>query len=251
MKRICFSIVTIIIALTTNISKAETGVASFDFTANSWGFPVCSSLSDISSYYISPETKIQNNGITITLAPSPYKISSKYIANWRSDINALYYNTYSHFIIKTNVSDAVISNVEIRFADGQNGGRGYFFDTWQNSRKDLNNKYTLSNDLGTLDLNGESFSEIHWLMNQNDGAKLQIKEIIITYNSITSTINNISTDFTINTINGGIIVDGNPNDICIYNISGAMISHGKKEIICPSGIYIVKVDGKARKVIVK
>ena len=249
MKRLFLYILAIIAF--TNIVKAETGTASFDFSINSWGLPACPGLSEISSYNISAETKLQDNGVTITLAPSPYKISSKYVGNWRSDINALYYNTYSHFVIKTNDAESVISKIDITFADGQNGGRGYFYDTWQTNKVNLNNKYTLTGDYGSLDLTCENYSEIHWLCNQNDGAKLQIKKIVVSYNSVTSAIDNVSNSNIVTTFKGGIKINGKYTNISVYNISGSMISKNQNEINCPAGIYIVKIDGKAIKVIVK
>lgn len=51
---------------------------------------------------------------------------------------------------------------------------------------------------------------------------------------------------------GEIIIVGDANDVEVYNIAGALIEKGDlTNIACSTGIYVVKVDGKAQKVIVK
>lgn len=253
MKRIIPTALAIIALLMPITAKAETKTATFDFSVNTYGFPSCPGISETgsSSYIISPETAISNNGVTITLAPSPYKAGSKYIANWRSDINALYYNNLSHFIIKTSETGASITNVTITFSNGKNGSRSYFYDTWQSSRVDLSSYYTLKDDIGTLDLSTQKYSVIQWFNNQAQ-AELYIKKIEVSYNMITSGIEN-ATDSSFKVIagKGNIRIDGNANNIQIYNIGGAMISQNRCSIECQPGIYIVKVNGIAKKVIVK
>ncbi len=53
-------------------------------------------------------------------------------------------------------------------------------------------------------------------------------------------------------LDGEIAIIGNATDVEVYTIGGALMSKGEVENIpCAAGIYIVKVDGKAQKVIVK
>lgn len=253
MKKIFFTVfVSVLLSVTGN---AETKTATFDFTSNSYGFPACPNLDDIGSkeYIINSETVITNNDISIILAPSPFKTGTKYIVNWRSDLNALYYNNLSHFIIKVNETGATISKVTMTFANGYNGGRSYFFNTWQNStenpRIDLSSNYTLNNDIGTLDISNLSLTETHWYCQTK--TELRIKKIEVEYNLVASGIENPSNINKIITNKGCISVTGDYKSIQVYNISGSMISQGESFINCQPGIYIVKVDGIAKKVIVK
>ena len=66
-------------------------------------------------------------------------------------------------------------------------------------------------------------------------------------NSVESTDINV---VSINVINGAIEVNG-ASEIEIYTIGGSVISKGAAKVACPVGMYIVKADGKAYKVIVK
>jgi hypothetical protein len=50
---------------------------------------------------------------------------------------------------------------------------------------------------------------------------------------------------------GKITVEGTARDIAVYTISGAMVSRDRATISCAPGIYIVKVDGKSYKTIVR
>lgn len=255
MKRIISMALAIIALLIPITANAETMTATFDFSVNSYGFPACPNVNEIGSkeYIISPETEITNNDISMVLAPSPFKAGTNYIVNWRSDLNALYYNNLSHFIIKVNESGSTISKVTLTFANGYHGGRSYFFNTWQNStnnpRIDLSSNYALNNDIGTLDISSQSLAEIHWYCQTK--AELHIKKIEVIYSLITSGVESVEESNKIIANNGVIRILGNPKSIQVYNISGSMISQGKNTINCQPGIYIVKVDEKARKVIVK
>lgn len=50
---------------------------------------------------------------------------------------------------------------------------------------------------------------------------------------------------------GEINVEGEASAIEVYNAGGALISNGSANVKCAPGLYIVRVDGKATKVIVK
>lgn len=255
MKKFFFTIFAFaLIALSGN---AETKTATFDFSSNNYNFPECPDISDSSNGDLAISNgdagyEITDKGISIILAPQPYKKSTgNYYTMWRSDIKVLFYDTFSHFVIKTNEVGSIITQVIITFANEKNGGTGYFFDTWSPSKKKAVGSYSLSNDVGTLDLSNETYSEIHWLCNQA-ATELHIKKIEVSYSLDTSALSNISND--VNKViasNGAIRVEGEYKSIQVFNISGSMISQGKSTINCQPGIYIVKVDGKAKKVIVR
>lgn len=50
---------------------------------------------------------------------------------------------------------------------------------------------------------------------------------------------------------GMITVEGDASDIAVYTMSGALVSAGERSVDCAAGLYIVKVDGTATKVLVK
>lgn len=252
MKTLRFVLFTISMLMGYHYTSAETITATFDFSSNNYGLPECPNIGEIGSseYVIKSETVISNNGVSIILAPSPYKASTKYVANWRGDLNALYYNNLSHFTIKTTESGAMLNNVTITFANGMNGNTSYFYNTYTQDKVRLNN-YTLTGDIGTLDLSSTKYSEIHWF-NSTDKKELQIKKIEVTYIIDTSALNNAyNNGYKIIANNGTIKVFGDYNTIEVYNISGAMISQNKSIIECPMGIYIVKVNDVAQKVVVR
>ena len=51
--------------------------------------------------------------------------------------------------------------------------------------------------------------------------------------------------------NGVINIVGEASNIAVYTAAGALVSTGKTTVECGAGLYIVNVDGKATKVIVK
>lgn len=72
---------------------------------------------------------------------------------------------------------------------------------------------------------------------------------------VEATITNIE-DITSNSTvivsnNGAIEVIGEASNIEVYSMSGSLVSKNVAKTICPNGVYIVKVDGKASKVVVK
>jgi hypothetical protein len=50
---------------------------------------------------------------------------------------------------------------------------------------------------------------------------------------------------------GEVYISGNPESIQIYTANGILVSENSKRFQCPSGIYIVIVDGETRKVAVR
>ena len=50
---------------------------------------------------------------------------------------------------------------------------------------------------------------------------------------------------------GEINVIGNANSVEVYNVGGILISKDEMNVKCNAGIYLVKVDGKVSKVIVR
>ena len=51
--------------------------------------------------------------------------------------------------------------------------------------------------------------------------------------------------------NGSISVLGQAKDIKVYNINGTLVSSNAAQVECATGLYIVVVDGKASKVVVR
>lgn len=47
---------------------------------------------------------------------------------------------------------------------------------------------------------------------------------------------------------GELYISGDPESIRIYTANGILVSENRKSFQCPSGIYIVIVDGETRKV---
>lgn len=226
---------------------AETQTATFDFSENSYNFPVCTTISEIVSKRIDVDTKITENGITMTLAPSPYG-GENWEPCWYKPYGALYFNYNSSFSLTTIQPNDVIKQVVVTFADGMTGTKSYFIESFKTFKSV--NTYTLNNNVGTLDLSSNSFSEIGWYCRNN---KIQIKKIEILYeiDPATSVTETIIDDFSIETGSGFINISGNYDSIEIYNISGMLISKNNTNTHCRPGIYIVKANGKAQKVIVK
>ena len=51
---------------------------------------------------------------------------------------------------------------------------------------------------------------------------------------------------------GRILIVGNADNVEVYNIGGCVVAKGNlTEVTCPQGVYIVRIDGKAHKVVVK
>lgn len=50
---------------------------------------------------------------------------------------------------------------------------------------------------------------------------------------------------------GGITISGNVGCMNVYTTGGALVASGMETVECPAGVYVVTVDGKAYKVIVK
>ncbi len=237
-----------LIANCTYFIYAETRTATFDFTVNSYGFPECTSISEIITKRIEMDTKIEENGISMTLAPSPYG-GDKFPPCWYQPYCALYFHYNSSFALSTIQPTDIIKQVVITFADGMSGTKGYFIDSF---KKFLPlNTYTLINNIGTLDLSDQKYSGVGWYCTKE--AKLQIKQINVLYevDPATSVTETVATDYQLEIRNGFINILGNYNTIEIYNISGSLISRNKTNTNCRPGIYIVKIDGKAQKVLVK
>lgn len=51
---------------------------------------------------------------------------------------------------------------------------------------------------------------------------------------------------------GRIVIAGDADNVEVYNIGGSVVAKGNlTEVTCPQGVYIVRIDGKAHKVVVK
>ncbi len=53
------------------------------------------------------------------------------------------------------------------------------------------------------------------------------------------------------TMDGKIFVEGEAQNIAVYNIAGALVSANETEVNVPAGVYVVNVDGNATKVLVR
>jgi hypothetical protein len=68
----------------------------------------------------------------------------------------------------------------------------------------------------------------------------------------TGTINNAApTNANVRTFNGGIAVNGAWKTIDIFNTAGQVVSHNRATVNCQPGAYLIKVDNKVTKVIVR
>lgn len=51
---------------------------------------------------------------------------------------------------------------------------------------------------------------------------------------------------------GRIVIAGDADNVEVYNIGGCVVAKGNlTEVTCPQGVYIVRIDGKSHKVVVK
>ena len=227
---------------------AETQTATFDFSTNSYTFPECTSISDLITKRIDANTEIENNGVTLTLSADPFGNADKYSTNWYRPYQALYCHYKSFFYITLNQSDTNFKTVTMTFANGMNGKECYFYGSIQ---KDAVGTYTLNDDIGVLEFGDSKYTTICWWCSIDNS--IQIKKINVEYNILnpTGSINSISEGVRISTTDGFIRINGNYKCLDVYNISGLLISHNKREIKCSPGIYIVRVDGNAQKVIVR
>lgn len=226
---------------------AETKTATFDFTINSYNFPECTSKGEILTKRIPTDTKIEENGISMILAPSPNG-GSNFAPCWYKPDNVLYFYKDSSFTLSAIQANDVIKQVVITFTDGMSETKSYFIESFKNFAAITT--YTFSNNVGTLEINDKSLSEVSWYCKDNP---IQIKKIEVLYevDPATSVTETIAQDYRLETGSGYINVMGKYTSIEVYNISGCLISKNNAIVYCHPGIYIVKVDGKARKVIVK
>lgn len=227
--------------------SAETKTATFDFTTNAYELNYMESSGGVPNY-LTESVVLTENGASISLFTYPGN-GNGYEVTWRKDLAALYYPKLQ-FIIFNIDKEAKFKTISMTF-DGEYNANGKNFYT--------NKKYVFLSDLpykmvdntGTIDFTGTEHYSVCWQNNQVE--RLVIKQIVVTYDDGTSaSIDNANTDS--NSVVGGvgtINVTGTYSSIAVYNIGGVMIAKDKPSVNCPAGIYIVKVDGKARKVIVK
>jgi hypothetical protein len=68
----------------------------------------------------------------------------------------------------------------------------------------------------------------------------------------TGIINNVApTNANVRTFNGGIAVSGAWKTIDVFNTAGQAVSHNRATVNCQPGAYLIKVDNKVTKVIVR
>lgn len=229
---------------------AVTKTAIFDFSTNSYELPYMESAGGVPNYLKQAQT-ISENGISITLFDNPCTGDS-YRVTWRQDLAALYFPKYQ-FIVFSAESNSQIKSISMTF-DGDNNANGKNFyitnrDNGYTSLSDL--PYSFVENIGNIDLSAKQLSSVCWQNNQIN--KLVIKSITVTYDDGISTgIAEAEQNlYKIIGQKGSISITGDYSTVAVYNIGGVMIAKDQSTVNCPAGIYIVKVDGKANKVIVK
>ncbi len=71
------------------------------------------------------------------------------------------------------------------------------------------------------------------------------------FDVVASVDNAFADSYSVSVSKGFIEITGSADTIEVYTIGGALISKDSAKIACSTGMYIVKVDGKATKVVVK
>lgn len=252
-------------------ASAETRTATFDFTENNYGFPEVESASTTynSTNMISEDTYISSSDELVSIVINPKKNSSGqgygginylFAGVWRSDLKVLYYESKSDINFWANQDEVTIDKIIVTFDGEYNGTYGtdnnqvvnFFCKENYLYNKNTVGTYTLVDNIGTLELADSELSKVCWYCNVENN-KLRIKRIDIEYitSTPTSVFNTVKSDYNVSSGTGTINVTGNYKTIDVYNIGGSLISKNEPNIYCHPGIYIVKVDGKAQKVIVK
>lgn len=225
-------------------ARGETKTAEFDFSANAYGFPE----------YVEAGDKAVPSNTVISEADASIVIGSLYTAwkaYWKVSELALCYEDESFLVFKTG-NGAYMRSVSMTFTGGRcASGNNCFYTA---DRKTPLNPYSFdsSTGTGTLTVAASDCSELVWYCRTDD--PMNVRKITITY-EIADDISGIadveSGSCVVRAEGGRILVSGNPGAVEIYGISGSLLSRGVSEFACPRGLYIVKVDGKAQKLLVK
>lgn len=229
---------------------AVTKTAIFDFSTNSYELPYMVSAGGVPNYLKQAQT-IDVNGVSITLFDYPCTGDS-YRVTWRQDLAALYFPSYQ-FIVFNAESKSYIKSISMTFDGDYNAnGKNFYITNKDNGYTSLSDlPYSFVENIGNIDLSTKQLSSVCWQNNKIN--KLVIKSITVTYDDgmSTSIIEVEQNPYTIIAQNGSICITGDYSTATVYNIGGVMVAKDQSIVNCPAGIYIVKVDGKANKVIVK
>ena len=121
-------------------------------------------------------------------------------------------------------------------------------------------KYAETKEDGNAMYSNNSFYGNHFTVEANDANSVFIyqyfpKGYIAKYQftPATTSVEGVEEEVVNNvyTLDGKIVVEGEASDIAVYNVNGALVSAGKAEVEVPAGAYVVTVNGKASKVLVR
>ena len=230
------------------VARAESTTVEFDFTENKYGFPV---TTDDNENEIKATIKDDNENVSITIGS--LWTGSNYQALWKQSVSALCYE-YNSFIVFTASEGSYLESISLVFADSNNaGGRNYFYKTHSNLTATLEPYvYDADTNIGTLTITEEDCSTVEWVC--KDKSKMDLSKIIVTYYSEDTMVGVDEVaegrKWSVSGNGGRVTVSGEARSIEIYGINGMLLARNKRELACPAGIYIVRIDGTAQKLIV-
>ena len=118
----------------------------------------------------------------------------------------------------------------------------------ENSISDGSNSMVVNNRLGaTLPSDANTYNV--------KGFVAVAEDVVQFYPTVFDFVNTLDSSkletVSIEVVNGTIEIKGDVEDVEIYTIGGSLISKGSTKVAASTGMYIVKVNGKATKVVVK
>ena len=227
-------------------AMAESATVEFDFTSNNYDFPEYKEAGDQA---IKSGTVITEGDASITLGA----FFTAWKAYWKVSEQALCYEDES-FIQFTCDNGSTLRSISLEFAgDRKASGNNYFYD-WD--RKVLQTPYVYdeATNTGTLTVTSEDCAQLVWYCRADD--PMNIRKITISYETAEdddiSLIRNMAEGgkWSVSGNGGRITVSGETRSIEIYGINGMLLARNKREFVCPAGIYIVRIDGTAQKLLV-
>ena len=236
----------LLVVLGGGAAMAESTTVEFDFSSNNYGFPEYKEAGDQA---IKSGTVITEGDASITLGAW----YTAWKAYWKVSEQALCYEDES-FIQFTCDNGSKLRSISLEFAgDRKASGNNYFYD-WD--RKVLQTPYVYdeATNTGKLTVTSEDCAQLVWYCRADD--PMNIHKIKIGYETEEdddiSLIRNVSEGkkWSVSGNGGRIAVSGEARSIEIYGINGMLLARNKRELACPAGIYIVRIDGTAQKLIV-
>lgn len=245
MKRLLLFTLSVLI-LNVVSANGETKTVEFDFSTNKYGFEVTTE---------DEENPIKNTTLTegdASIALGTFYTGTNYYPLWKDYEAALCYDYYSYIVFSLS-NGSSFKSLSYVYANSNNaGGENYFYKERGDATAMTPFAYDEESNTCTLTVTETECSSLIWFCKVK--SRTDIKKIIITYETvgIVTGVTDVENEAVrIIGEQGGIRIVGSPESVEIFGINGVLLSKGKNSFSCPKGLYIVKANGKAQKVLVR